>query len=252
MSGPSVDSRGIDAVASLLKVEVIVKKPTYILVHGAWGGAWCWERFTKDLDARGAQWKTLDLPSSQLDGDPNGDLAGDADVVVAIANEVQGPVVLVGHSYAGSVITQAAPLVTSLEGLFYIAATVPEIGQSHSDTARLVRVRTEMDSAIHVDGPLLRLDLDAAATALYQDCTPELREWAKSRLSVQTLASFRGVRTSPSIDVPTRYVLCRDDHALDATLQELLCQRCDEVVAMDSDHSPFLSHSEQLADILVQ
>jgi pimeloyl-ACP methyl ester carboxylesterase len=234
-----------------MKEEVLVTNPTYILVHGAWGGAWCWEKFTKDLDARGAQWRTLDLPSSQLDSDSNSDLAADANVVTMVANGVEGPVVLVGHSYAGTVITEAAPNVKSLEGLFYIAATVPDIGQSHSDTARLVRVRTEMDSAIHVDGLLLRLDLDAAAIALYQDCPPQLREWAKARLSIQTLASFRGVRTSAGVEVPTCYVLCRQDHALDASLQELLCQRCDEVVEMDSDHSPFLSHSEQLADILV-
>jgi len=235
-----------------MKEEVPVNRPTYILVHGAWGGAWCWEKFTKDLDARGAQWRTLDLPSSQLDGDPNSDLAADAAVVIEVANEVEGPVVLVGHSYAGAVITEAAPLVRSLKGLFYIAATVPDIGQSHSDTARLVRARTEMDSAVHVDGLLLRLDVDAAALALYQDCTPELREWAKSHLSIQTLASFRGVRTSPSVDVPSRYVLCRQDQALDSTLQELVSQRCSEVIEIDSDHSPFLSHSEQLAEILVQ
>lgn len=234
-----------------MKEEVRLNTPTYVLVHGAWGGAWCWETFTKDLDARGAKWRTLDLPSSQLDGDPNGDLAADARVVVAVANQVDGPVVLVGHSYAGSVITEAAPEVTSLEGLFYIAATVPDIGQSHSDCARLVRIRTEMDSAIHVDGPLLRLDLDAAVIALYQDCSPERREWAKSRLSIQTFASFRGTRTASSVDVPTRYVLCRRDHALDASLQELLSKRCDEVVEIESDHSPFLSHSEELTEILV-
>jgi pimeloyl-ACP methyl ester carboxylesterase len=157
----------------------------------------------------------------------------------------------VGHSYAGAVITQAAPLVDRLDSLFYIAATVPEIGQSHSDTARLVRVRTEMDSAIHLDGDILRLDLESAALALYQESSPELREWAKSRLSTQTLASFRGARTAASVDVPTRYVLCRHDHALDPSLQELVSNRCDEVIEIDSDHCPFLSHTEELADILV-
>jgi pimeloyl-ACP methyl ester carboxylesterase len=251
MSGPSEDSTGIDGLTSPLKVEVLLNKPTYVLVHGAWGGAWCWEKFTKDLDSRGAQWRTLDLPSSQFDSDPNSDLAVDAMVVAAVANDVEGPVVLVGHSYAGAVITEAAPLVPSLEGLFYIAATVPDIGQSHSDSARLVRVRTEMDNAIHVDGAFLRLELDVAAPALYQECTPELREWAKSQLSIQTLASFRGVRTSPSVDVPSRYVLCQHDHALDASLQELVSKQCNEVIEINSDHSPFLSHSEQLADILV-
>lgn len=226
-------------------------KPVYVLVHGAWGGAWCWEKFTEDLDARGASWRTLDLPSSQVGTDPSSDLAVDARVVASVANDVEGPVVLVGHSYAGTVITEAAPRVRALEGLLYIAATVPEIGQSHSDNARLVRVRTEMDNAIRLDGALLTLDLDAAAIALYQDCTPKLREWAKARLSVQTLASFRGARTARDVDVPKRYVVCTHDHALDATLQEIVSQGCDEVVRLESDHSPFLSHSTQLADILL-
>jgi len=251
MSGPSVDSRGINGLASLQRDEVVVTKPVYVLVHGAWGGAWCWEKFTEDLDARGASWRTLDLPSSRVGADPSSDLAIDAHVVAEVANDVNGPVILVGHSYAGSVITEAAPQIHDLESLFYIAATVPEMGQSHSDNARVVRVRTAMDDAIQLDGPLLRLDVDAAALALYQDCTSELREWAKARLSVQTLASFRGARTAPDVDVPTRYVLCTHDHALDATLQEVVSRGCDEVVRLDSDHSPFLSHGAQLSEILL-
>jgi len=234
-----------------LNSEANVTQPILLLVHGAWGGAWCWDEVVKELDTRGAAWRTVDLPSSQIGIDPTSDLDADAKVVANAANGVDAPVILVGHSYAGAVITQAAPLVNRLDGLFYIAATVPEIGQSHSDTARLVRVRTEMDRAIHLDGDILRLDLEPATLALYQESTLELREWAKSRLSTQTLASFRGARTAASVDVSTRYVLCRNDHALDPSLQELVSQRCDEVVEIDSDHCPFLSHAEELVDILV-
>ena len=226
-------------------------EPVFILVHGAWGGAWCWDKFVQDLDTLKADWRTVDLPSSKIGGDPNSDLAVDADIVAKTANAVDGPVVLIGHSYAGAVITEAAPRVNSLDSLFYIAATVPEIGQSHSDTARLVRVRTEMDGAMQVDGPLLRLDLEAAALALYQESAPELRDWAKSRLSTQTLASFRGVRTAAPVEVQSRYVLCRHDHALDPSLQELVSTRCNSVVEIESDHCPFFSHSEELAAILV-
>ena len=231
--------------------EADVTEPVIILVHGAWGGAWCWDKFVQDLDKLRADWRTVDLPSSQIEGDPNSDLAVDAATVAKAANAVDGPVVLVGHSYAGAVITEAAPLVNNLDSLFYIAATVPDIGQSHSETARLVKVRTEMDKAIQVDGPLLRLDLETAALALYQESTPELREWAKARLSTQTLASFRGVRTAAPVEVQSRYVLCRHDHALDPSLQELVSTRCDSVVEIESDHCPFLSHSEELASILM-
>jgi hypothetical protein len=108
-----------------------------------------------------------------------------------------------------------------------------------------------MDGAMQVDGPLLRLDLEAAALALYQESAPELRDWAKSRLSTQTLASFRGVRTAAPVEVQSRYVLCRHDHALDPSLQELVSTRCDSVVEIESDHCPFFSHSEELAAILM-
>jgi pimeloyl-ACP methyl ester carboxylesterase len=246
-----MDSRGIGGLAFALNSEANVTRPIYLLVHGAWGGAWCWDEVVKELNSRGAAWRTVNLPSSQIGIDPTSNLDDDAKVVADAANGIDASVILVGHSYAGAVITQAAPLVDRLDSLFYIAATVPEIGQSHSDTARLVRVRTEMDSAIHLDGDILRLDLEPAALALYQESTPELREWAKSRLSTQTLASFRGARTAASVNVPTRYVLCRHDHALDPSLQELVSNRCDEVIEIESDHCPFLSHTEELADILV-
>jgi pimeloyl-ACP methyl ester carboxylesterase len=228
-----------------------MEESTYVLVHGAWGGAWCWDEFTKDLDGRSVRWRAVDLPSSRVGSDPLSDLAADAAIVTAAASAVEGPVILVGHSYAGAVITEAASHVPNLESLFYIAATVPEVGQSHSGTARLVRVRTLMDSAIRVEGPLLLLDMEIAPLALYQESSPELRAWASSLLSTQTLASFRSARTSPSANVPSRYVLCRHDQALDPSLQELVSGRCDEVVEMDSDHSPFLSHPAQLADILL-
>lgn len=224
--------------------------PAYVLVHGAWGGAWCWNEVTPHLDHRGVTWRAVDLPSSRTDAAPTSDLAADAAVVVDAANALKAPVVLVGHSYAGAVITEAAPHVPKLEGLFYVAATVPEIGQSHSDVARLVKVRTEMDDAIHLDGDVLRLDLDAAAAALYQECTPELREWAKAQLSTQTLSSFRGARTSAPVEVTSRYLLCQHDHALDPSLQELVSKRCAEVVELASDHSPFFSHSRHLVDIM--
>lgn len=178
------------------------------------------------------------------------DLAADAAVVVAAAS-TGGPVILVGHSYGGAVITEAAPSIAILKRLIYIAALVPEIGQSATDTSRLVRVRTELDSAIEVDGPLLRLNREPAALALYQDSTSEIREWASSQLSTQTLASFRSVRSAAPVGAFSRFVLCRHDQAIDPSLQELLAGLCDEVLEINSDHSPFLSHPVELCEALL-
>jgi pimeloyl-ACP methyl ester carboxylesterase len=221
--------------------------PTYVLVHGAWGGAWSWEKFTLDLDRRDVSWRTLDLPSSEVGADPTSDLQGDADVVAEVANGVGGPVILVGHSYAGAVITQASASIPNIELLIFIAGTVPQVGESHSDCARLLKVKTLMDKAIKVEGDMLLLDPKLAPLALYQEATPEDRAWAAEQLSTQTLASFKSPRTTQPNGVRSRYILCRNDHALDPSIQELMAQRCDAVVEIESDHCPFLSHPMELA-----
>jgi pimeloyl-ACP methyl ester carboxylesterase len=221
--------------------------PTYVLVHGAWGGAWSWDKFTPELDRRDIAWRTLDLPSSRVGTDPTSDLRADAEVVAKVANGVGGPVILVGHSYAGAVITEAAASIPNIERLVYIAASVPNVGESHSDCARLAKVKTKMDKAIKVEGDLLLLDMKLAPLALYQESTPQDREWAAAQLSVQTLASFRSPRSAQPTGARSRYVLCRNDHALDPSVQELMAQRCDVVIEISSDHCPFLSHPLELA-----
>ncbi len=224
--------------------------PTYVLVHGAWGGPWCWRDLTSQFDQRGVAWRAVDLPSSQTGGDPLADLDQDA-ALVAGACEGLGNVVLVAHSYGGAVVSQAAHLVGELTHLVFIAAIVPARGESATDVSRLVRVRTTLDEAMVLDGPILRLNPELAGAALYEDCDPTTREWALGQLSTQTLASFRSPRTGPDVPVASRYVACRDDRAIDPSLQEILAARCDERVELSSGHSPFFSHPSELADLII-
>ncbi|MDE3064556.1 MAG: alpha/beta fold hydrolase, partial [Acidobacteriota bacterium] len=218
-------------------------EPTYLLVHGAWHGAWCWRDVAAELDRRRVPWRAVDLPSSR---DPEGvrDLRDDAAAVVALA-DVGGPVVLVGHSYGGAVIAEAASRVPELAGLVYLAALVPRPGQSATDASREVRVRTALDDATVVDGPLLRVRADGAAAAFYGDCSLADQGWAVAQLSSQTLASFRCPRQEDDPPTPRRYVLCERDRAIDPSLQDVMSARCDEVVRLASDHSPFLSHPRE-------
>src|SRR5487761_1896253 len=216
-------------------------QPTFVLVHGAWHGAWSWRDLAAEFDRRGAAWRSLDLPSGHDDATATSELSADVAAVVATARDV-GPVVLVGHSYGGAVIADAASSVPGLVGLVFLAALVHRPGESASDANREVRVRTALDEAIVVDGGLLRLDPAGAALALYGDCSVETTTWAVKHLGAQTLVSFRSPRSSPDADVSRRYVLCRRDRALDPTLQEAMAARCDDIVELESDHSPFLSH----------
>jgi pimeloyl-ACP methyl ester carboxylesterase len=223
---------------------------TYILVHGAFCGAWCWRDVGHELSRRDVLWTALDLPSSTHGAHPNTYLADDAREAIEIA-KLDGPVVLVGHSYGGAVITEAAAQIPNLEGLIYVAALIPLLGESATGTMREVPGWTLLDDAIEVDGEVLRLNPELAAEALFQDCDTEVAAWAVSQLSIQTVASLRSPRSSFDVDVPSRYVLCTLDNAIDPLLQEMMAQRCDEVTRLESGHTPLLSRPSTLCDLIL-
>jgi pimeloyl-ACP methyl ester carboxylesterase len=120
---------------NLSRKEISMTQPTYLLVHGAWGGAWVWRDVGAELTRRDVPWTAVDLPSSLHGAHPNTYLADDAKEVVEVA-KFDGPVVLVGHSYGGAVICEAAESVAHLERLVYVAALVPLLGESATETTR--------------------------------------------------------------------------------------------------------------------
>ncbi len=163
----------------------------------------------------------------------------------------RGPLVLVAHSYGGAVVAEAAPNVEGLVGLVYLAALVPRLGQTASDVTREYGRRSPLDATISRDDEgLLHLDPVPAALALYGDSDAATRDWAIAHVSTQTFASFRTARTSENIAVASTYVRCARDEAILPDVQEHIAERCDDVITLDSDHSPFLSHPEELADVL--
>lgn len=223
---------------------------TFILVHGAWGGAWCWRDVGAELSRREVAWSVLDLPSSTHGAHPNTYLADDAREVIEVA-KLDGPVVLVGHSYGGAVITEAADQIENLVGLVYVAAYVPALGQSVSEANREVDVHTLLNDAIDVDGDYLRLAPERAIAALYQDCTEETAQWAVSQLTTQTRASFRSPRSSFDVDVPSHYVRCSKDQAVAPEIQAIMASRCRDVATLESGHTPLLSQPNALCDLIV-
>ncbi len=224
-------------------------EPTYVLVHGAWHGAWSWRLLTEEFDRRSVAWRTLELPSSHDDGEGTSDLESDVRAVIS-AVDVYESTVLVGHSYAGAVIAEASGQLDKLIGLVFIAALIPTVSQSATDVSRLGGVRTELDAAMTVDGPRLRLDPSLARSALYGDCDDLVATDAVSRLGSQTIASFRSKREYPDAAVRRHYIRCTNDRAIDPALQALMASSCDTTTEIASDHSPFLSHPAICADAI--
>ena len=226
---------------------------TVVLVHGAWHGAWCWAALQHALDDRGIPSLAVDLPGHGASTLPLGDLHGDAAHVGAVLDRIDAPVVLVGHSYGGAVITQAAAERTDVAHLVYLAAFVPAAGESVIGLLRsMPAAATLLDAAVR-PGPegSTVLDPAAAAPALYADCQPGAVSAALDRLSPQPIASVvQPASGSPLGRVPSTYVECLRDRAVDPSHQALMAQRCDRSVQFDCDHSPFLSRTEDTADLL--
>ncbi|WP_055593410.1 alpha/beta fold hydrolase [Streptomyces hirsutus] len=97
-------------------------KPTVVLVHGAFADGSSWNGVTKRLQRAGYP---VVAPANPLRG-----LASDAEYIQSVLKSVQGPVVLVGHSYGGSVISEAAVGDAQVKALVYIAAFAPAAGES--------------------------------------------------------------------------------------------------------------------------
>ena len=96
--------------------------PTVVLVHGAFADASGWAGVITELQAAGI---SVLAPANPLRG-----VSSDAAYIASVANQVAGPVLLVGHSYGGVVITNTAPQVSNAVGLVYIAAFAPDEGES--------------------------------------------------------------------------------------------------------------------------
>jgi pimeloyl-ACP methyl ester carboxylesterase len=96
-------------------------KPTIVLVHGAWADASGWNGVARRLQEKGY---TVVAPANPLRS-----LAGDAAYLAGVLAQTPGPIVLVGHSYGGAVITNAAAGNPNVEALVYVDAFIPDVGE---------------------------------------------------------------------------------------------------------------------------
>jgi len=164
---------------------------TFVLVHGAWHGSWCWKRVRKALQSAGHDVFTPTLTGvadrSHL-ASPKVDLETHvADVVNLIRWEELDDIVLCGHSYAGCVITGVADrLPERLRALVYLDAFIIENGQSLHDTLP-PRARAAQVEGANKDGDGWRVP---PIPAEFFQVNPADRAWVDSQCTPQSLATF--------------------------------------------------------------
>jgi pimeloyl-ACP methyl ester carboxylesterase len=234
----------------------------FLLVHGAMGGAWCWERVLPGLAAAGHDAVAIDLPGAGSDTTDPAEVTLDS-YADAICDALAGgpPALVVGHSMGGMAITQAAARGRGgIAGLIYVSAFLPQPGQSLLEITRLPEAAGDSVQAnivVEGDPPMATMPSQAAPEALFHCCTPEQVAWAVPKRGRQPLIPFTQPLSAPDdahafAALPRAYISCLQDRAIRPAIQRRMytAANCDPVLELDTDHSPWLSRPDELAAML--
>ena len=230
------------------------------------GGAWVWKRVIPGLQAAGHTAEAIDLPGQGADATPLSEITLDRYAeAVCDALAAGPPAILTGHSMGGMVVTQAAARHPELvERLIYVSAFCPQPGQSLIEITQLPEAAGDSVQAnIIVDGdpPVATMTTEAAPEALYHCCTPEQIAWALPQRESKPVIPFTQPLEVPDDDVadafaalPRAYISCLQDRAIRPPVQRLMytAAGCDPVIEIDTDHSPWLSRTDELVAALAQ
>lgn len=232
---------------------------TFVFVHGACHGAWCWERVEPRLRDLGHRTVAIDLPGAASDPTPARDVTLDlyASTLVDVLDAQPEPVILVGHSLGGATITRAAESAPArLRKLVYVAALLPDDGETAGELmARLTEGATTSAITPSADGAAFTIDEASVTSMFYGRCAPADAAWASARLTPQPFEPLTAPvrRTAARFGrVPRVYIECTADNAVPIAAQRAMiaANPGTETVTMDADHSPFLCDPAGLAAIL--
>ena len=229
---------------------------TFVLIHGAWHGAWCWDRIAPLLEQAGHEVVRFDLPGHGEDRTPAAEvtLGSYTDRVVEALDALSEPVVLVGHSLSGTVISQAAERRPKKIGkLVYLCALLLPSGQSAIEASQEDSDSVVLESAeVEEDRGRIILTEEGMREALYHDCPEEDFERARRLVGSQPLAPLGTpveVTEGNFGSVRRTYVYTTQDRAISPPAQKKMYTElpCEKVVSMATGHLPFFAEPGELA-----
>jgi pimeloyl-ACP methyl ester carboxylesterase len=219
-------------------------QPTIILVHGFWGGAAHWAKVISRLRALG-------YASIYAVENPLTSLADDAERTRKMIAQQSGPVLLVGHSYGGAVITQAGNQ-PNVVGLVYIAAFAPDDGESPGSVSAAHPASGGANLSVDSDG-YLWLAQDKFHESFCQDLTKDEALVMAVTQKAPLASTFGDAISNPAWKhKPSWYQISSSDHMIDPENQKAMSAKLGarKIITLDSGHASLASRPDEVTVLI--
>jgi pimeloyl-ACP methyl ester carboxylesterase len=222
---------------------MVDEKPTVVLVHGAFADGSGWQGVYKILKADGYDVGIVQEPNLSLEGDV-------AATKLIIAQQTK-PVVLVGHSYGGAVITEAGndPKVAAL---VYIAAWVPDKGESVGSLLKTLPPDAVPPPILPPQDGFLLVDRQKFPAAFAGDVDPEVARFMADSQIPWNVAAAGGANTQPAwASKPSWYMVTTEDRMIPPVTQRSMAKRASStVVEQKGSHAVYASQPRAVAALI--
>ena len=220
------------------------KSTAIVLVHGFWGGAAHWAKVITELSRRGyTSLHAVEMPLTAL--------ADDAERVRKMVRQQEGPVILVGHSYGGAVLSEAGDL-PNVAGLVYVAAFAPDAGESPGGITQEDPPVAAPNLAPDGDG-YLWVKPDKFHESFCQDLTADEALVMAVTQKAPLASTFGDAVTAPAWKAkPCWYQISSQDHMIAPTNQARMSGRMNarKVITLDASHASLASHPVEISDLI--
>ena len=228
-------------------------KPTVVLVHGAFADASGWAGVIRELQA-------ADVPVF-APPNPERGLAGDAAGIAAFVAAIDGPVLLVGHSYGGAIITQASATLPNVVGLVYLAAFGLDEGESIGAVQAPFPVPllaanarpSSYDAAGAAGGPELYIDVATFRETFCGDVPADLSAvMAVSQRPVAAATLGENCTAAGWKTLPSWYLVAAGDNAINPEVQHFMAERMGATTqTIQASHCAFISRPVETAAFIL-
>jgi pimeloyl-ACP methyl ester carboxylesterase len=227
--------------------------PTIVLVHGAFAESASWDRVIRELEDAG---QNVIAAANPLRG-----LAADAQSVTDLVSTVDGPVVLVGHSYGGAVITNVDANAGEITGLVYVAAFAPEPGESANVLAQRFPGSTLGDALRPVRRSNGTTDLYIAREMFHDQFCADVPAPEAARMAATQRPVTLEALQAPSGDrplwkqVPSWFLVAAQDRNIPGALQHFMAHRAGArrtVELPTASHAAAVSHPDATARLILE